>query len=238
MDSKLTVLKKIYEQANGKLTIDKYKSLKTETDPSVSQIKRDFDTWKKAKQQAGLSVSNSEYTRKECLEALNRVAQKIEKSPKVEDVTKGDHGIFVSTNLQMKDLNDVFLSSLSAHIMENTETPYGLTITEDFDLDDLSDANDVYLLYQDSPENLEPYILFYGKVLNIGIGDLTDITSSLEDEKMTLSDVSDLLWSKVEISEKYEKENFEEKIDIPDDLIEDKDDETSAESVDDSLIGW
>jgi hypothetical protein len=83
MDSKLNVLRELSKQANGKLTIDKYKSLKTETDPSVYQIKKEFDTWNKAKQQAGLSVSKYkvECTKQDCLEAIKRVATKLNKSP-------------------------------------------------------------------------------------------------------------------------------------------------------------
>lgn len=134
----------------------------------------------------------------------------------------------------MKDLNDVFITSLSAYIMENAETTYGLIIRDEFYLDDLSDANDVYLCYQDSPDGIEPYIFFYGKILDVAIEDLTDITSSLENEKMTLSEISNLLWSKIEISERYEKETFKQKIDIPDDLVKNEDDGVSEGSVDDS----
>lgn len=147
---------------------------------------------------------------------LNRIESCLE----VNDVKVDEHdGIIVSTNLEFEDINGILLSTISTEIMENTNSPYGLLVGENFEFEQVAEANDLHLVYDHKPNNIEPYILFYGKVLDIGMEDLTQITGSVDDGQKSLEELNEILWSNVGVSMEYTKKGFVDRMNIPEKLL-------------------
>jgi hypothetical protein len=74
----LEALERVATKLDGTPSVSEYREYKLDSEPSTGTIRTKFDCWNQAKKQAGLKT---EYTKQDCIEALNRVATKLDKSP-------------------------------------------------------------------------------------------------------------------------------------------------------------
>jgi 5-methylcytosine-specific restriction endonuclease McrA len=123
-------ISRVSEQHDGQLSKRVYLKLKQPTDPSVDTIMRLFGSWNQALDSAGLLPQPSQYTEEECIEALQYVAEKIGRSPRIREYRRHRRptdpvpwvmkNSFESWN-DMKELADLYAYDDGSYL----EFPYG-----------------------------------------------------------------------------------------------------------------
>lgn len=85
----LNSLRRIAENIGESPTIKQYKKQRYYNEPKSYFIRKKFETWNKAKKEADLkSFGNSDYTKSECIKAIKRVSNRLNKSPSLKEYTK------------------------------------------------------------------------------------------------------------------------------------------------------
>lgn len=123
-------ISRVSERHDGQLSKRAYLRLNHPTDPSVDTITRLFDSWNQALDSAGLLPQPSQYTEEECIEALQYVAGKLGRRPRIRDYREHRRPIdpvpwvmknsFGSWN-DMKELADLYTYDDGSYL----EFPYG-----------------------------------------------------------------------------------------------------------------
>jgi hypothetical protein len=79
----LRALRRVANRIDSSPTQSDYETYRREKEPSYVTINSKFNGWNNAKQEAGLSVFQKSYTEEECLDAIQHVANELERSPTV-----------------------------------------------------------------------------------------------------------------------------------------------------------
>lgn len=78
----ISALKRINEQSpESVLSRAEYDSLREPDDPAGSGIEKKYETWNEAKQAADLNIHRTEFTKNECVKAIQHVSERLGKSP-------------------------------------------------------------------------------------------------------------------------------------------------------------
>ncbi len=123
-------ISRVSEQNDEKLSKRVYIELKEPTDPSVDTILRLFGSWNQAIDNVGLVPQPSQYTEEECIRALQYVAEKIGRSPRMREYRRHRRptdpvpwvmkNSFESWN-HMKEIADLYTYDDGSYL----EFPYG-----------------------------------------------------------------------------------------------------------------
>jgi len=81
----LRALRRVANRIDSSPTQSEYETYRREKEPSYVTINSKFNGWNNAKQEAGLSVFQKSYTEEECLDAIQHVANELERSPTVRE---------------------------------------------------------------------------------------------------------------------------------------------------------
>jgi cell fate (sporulation/competence/biofilm development) regulator YmcA (YheA/YmcA/DUF963 family) len=86
----IDALECVAEQIGKSPTVREYRRNKTDEGPSVSWIKDNFGCWNNAKELAELDVNacNEYYDKRDCIDAIQWIAEEIDKSPTYEEYRK------------------------------------------------------------------------------------------------------------------------------------------------------
>ena len=78
----------VSERYEGRLSKRAYAEQRRSTDPSVETVMRLFGSWNDALKEAGLAIQNDHYTEEDCIEALQYVSDKLDRSPRKREYHK------------------------------------------------------------------------------------------------------------------------------------------------------